>query len=288
MKKIFNYLKLMRFQYPTGFFLLWWPVLWSLWIANKGNPKKMLILILFIETIIIRSIGCIVNDIIDKKIDLKTHRTQNRMLASNKIHTQEALILVCILLLISCFILLIFLKNCFYYALISLIFIIIYPFCKRFTNFPQIILGLTFSMSIPITFVASQVPIFNIQAFILFIITFLWITSCDIQYALSDYEDDILNKIKSITILFKQNYKIYIISIQIIFHFMWLFFLKKITYISIFLLFWSIATYILIHQKNILNHKDKKSCLKTFSLNSWYGLFMWLAFYLNKFIQNNQ
>ncbi|WP_338521647.1 4-hydroxybenzoate octaprenyltransferase [Candidatus Legionella polyplacis] len=273
----------MRFQYPTGFFLLWWPVLWSLWIANKGNPKNILILILFIETIIIRSVGCVINDIIDKEIDLKTYRTRNRILASNKIHTREALILVCILLLISFFILLIFLKNCLYYALISLILIIIYPFCKRFINFPQIILGLTFSMSIPITFVASKVSILNIQVLILFILTFLWIISCDIQYALSDYEDDVLNNTKSITILLKKNYKIYIIFVQIIFHTMWLLFLKKITYTSIFLLFWSISTYILIYQKKLLNHKDKKSCLKTFSLNSWYGFFIWLSFYLNKF-----
>ncbi len=207
MNKIISLISLIRLNKPIGIFLLLWPTFWALWLSSNGVPDLRILIIFISGVVLTRSLGCAVNDFLDREIDIKVFRTKNRPLALKKISTKETLLFSLILAILS--LLLVFQLNIYAIkiAFIALIFIIIYPLTKRFLPIPQAFLGVTFGLSILMVYAAvqNQIPI---QAWILFIANTFWVLAYDSHYGVVDMKDDKKNKIMSAPLTFgKQTMK---------------------------------------------------------------------------------
>ena len=210
LKKITSYLDLIRFYKPIGFLLLMWPCWFSLSLLKLEINLLLSWLIIFLMgSFFMRSAGCIINDMVDKEIDKNVYRTALRPLASGNISLTEASILLFILLSLSLLILLQFKFFTMIIGLLSIPFVILYPFAKRFTHFPQIILGLIFSWGILIVAYEFNQKI-NLNHIVLYVACVFWTIGYDTIYAYQDKEDDIKNSIKSTAVFFDQNGKFFV------------------------------------------------------------------------------
>lgn len=269
--RLINYITLMRLNQPIGIYLLLWPTLWALWMASYGQPTKKEVLIFAIGVIITRSMGCIINDIADRELDIHVLRTSNRPLATRHVSLIEALIIVFILGLIACF--LVASQNWFTIKLsiLGMILIITYPFMKRFHYFPQIYLGITFSWGILMAYAAitNSIPY---TAWLLFATNLVWTTIYDTQYAMVDRDDDVKIGIKSIAVLLKNYDKLFIGYLQIILSGL-LFTVGVCTtrgwiyYCSVF-----ITICLLIYQQYLIRDRVQSYCFRAFLINNILGL----------------
>ena len=203
--KLYSFLELIRFYQPIGYMLLTWPCWFALTLTKLNYIDVLPWYILFLTgSFLMRSAGCIINDLIDINIDRNIYRTKNRPLASNKISIKESLIFLFFLLILSFIILLQFNFIAIMIGLISFPFIILYPFMKRFTYWTQLFLGIVFNWGVIIVsfqFVGS----FNINYLLLYFACIFWTLAYDTIYAYQDKNDDIKNSIKSTAVLFKNN-----------------------------------------------------------------------------------
>ncbi|MCL5273094.1 MAG: UbiA family prenyltransferase [Gammaproteobacteria bacterium] len=270
------YWRLTRLNKPIGILLLWCPTAWALWIANGGVPPLKLLLLFLIGTVLMRSAGCVINDIADRNIDKHVARTKCRPLTSNEIGLSETCIVLAILLFGALIVLINLPRECFYLALISVFITFLYPFCKRFLNTPQVVLGLAFSMGIPMAFVASSVAI-NGDLILLLVINFTWIVAYDTMYAMTDKADDILIGVKSTAIYFGI-YDRFIIGFLLSFmHALWLLWALVDGMNAGFYLLWVAALGVLIYQQKLIAHRVPKECFKAFLVSAYYGALMWGA-----------
>jgi 4-hydroxybenzoate polyprenyltransferase len=274
------YWRLMRLNKPIGILLLWYPTAWSLWMANQGVPSLKLLFLFFLGTVLMRSAGCVINDIADRDIDKHVQRTQFRPLTAGVISLTEALTLLFLLLMSALIVLINLPSSCFIYAIISVGITFLYPFCKRFIQAPQLILGIAFSMGIPMGYAASQVP-WDTAMLCLFLLNFIWILVYDTMYAMADKEDDIKIGVKSTAIYFGDMDKAIIGLLQCTMHFIWLYLAFLIEAHWSFYWLWTFAAGILIYQQQLIYNRIPSDCFKAFGISSYYGTLMWLAMILN-------
>lgn len=269
-------LRLMRFDKPAGIYLLAAPVLWALWTASSGTPPFMLLFFFSLGVVLMRAAGCVINDLADRNIDKHVERTKERPLTSGEISLTQAVILALVLLLAAASLLLFLPANCIYYAIAALIITMIYPLCKRFIYLPQAVLGIAFSMSIPMAYNALGRSI-DASFVLLFMINCLWVIAYDTIYAMVDKKDDLIVGVKSTAIYFA-NYDRFVIGLfQVSFHGFWLFY-AEINHLSkLFYLFWGLAAVQLLYQQYLIFTRDPKRCLQAFLSNAYYGLLMVLA-----------
>ncbi|MFJ1267764.1 4-hydroxybenzoate octaprenyltransferase [Legionella lytica] len=271
------YWRLMRFDKPVGILLLWFPTAWALWLANKGIPSFKLFVLFLSGTLLMRAAGCVVNDIADRNIDKHVARTRLRPLTSGEISLKEALGVLFILLLAALFILLSLPRDCWYLGVIALFISILYPFCKRFLSAPQFILGLAFSMGIPMAYVASNVPV-NTDCTLLFLLNFAWIVAYDTMYAMTDKEDDLRIGVKSTAIYFASYDRFIIGLLQSVLHGLWLYWALSNTVDSIvFYGLWLAAGMVLLYQQKLISKRERAQCFRAFIISVYYGALMWLA-----------
>ena len=216
-KKIVYFLELIRFEQPIGFMLLMWPCWFGLALLplNQSNLFKWYILF-FIGAFVMRSAGCIINDIVDINIDKNIKRTAKRPLTSKKISINEALFFLLVLLLMSFIILLQFNILTIIFGLISFPLIICYPFMKRYMHWPQLILGLVFSWGVILVSI-QFLKTLDINFLLLYIACISWTLGYDTIYAYQDKKDDIINNIKSTAVLFKSKGPIFVKIFYLIF-----------------------------------------------------------------------
>jgi 4-hydroxybenzoate polyprenyltransferase len=171
--KITALLQLIRFDKPIGTLLLLWPTLWALWIAAQGFPDLKLLIIFIAGTFLMRSVGCIVNDLADRNMDGAVERTRHRPLVTGAVTVNEAIIF-CGLLCMSAFILVLFTNTLtIILSLIAVLLASVYPFMKRYTNLPQIVLGAAFSWGIPMAF-SAQLNELPTALWLLYTANLLW------------------------------------------------------------------------------------------------------------------
>ncbi|NRA19560.1 MAG: 4-hydroxybenzoate octaprenyltransferase [Oceanospirillaceae bacterium] len=198
------YRQLTRFDKPIGSYLLLWPTLSALWIASAGPPELGLLVVFVLGVFITRSAGCVINDIADRKIDGKVLRTANRPLVKKLISTKEALALF-VVLMGSAFVMVLLTTNTMtvYLSFAALILALSYPFMKRVTQLPQLVLGAAFGFGIPMAFSAvnEQLPM---VAWLLYFSKISWTIAYDTMYAMVDRDDDLKIGVKSTAILFGQ------------------------------------------------------------------------------------
>ncbi len=280
MTKISAYSKLMRFDKPIGIFLLLWPTLWPLWLVNKGVPEFKLLLIFILGVVVMRSAGCVINDIVDKDIDPSVERTKTRPLASQAVNIGEAYFLLLILLSIALALVLQLNLSSFFWALGGLLITVIYPFCKRFFSAPQLILGFAFSWSIPMVYAANNL-VLNTEAYLLWLSVGLWIVMYDTFYALADKEDDLKIGINSTAILLGKRVGFITILLQISVVLLWVF--VGLLYELNFIYFSSliVAACLFVRQQQLIRGRDPKKCLKAFLENNYVGLVVFLGVFLD-------
>lgn len=276
------YWRLMRFDKPVGILLLWFPTAWALWLANKGLPSCKLFVLFLSGTILMRAAGCVINDIADRNLDKHVTRTKLRPLTSGEVSLSEAFILLFVLLFSALLILINLPENCFYIGLIALFISALYPFCKRFLSAPQFVLGLAFSMGIPMAYVASGVALNN-QTILLFIINFFWIVAYDTMYAMTDKEDDLRIGIKSTAIYFASYDRVILGVLLTVLHVLWLCLALSIKAHFMFYIVWIAAGGILCYQQYLIHQRDKERCFRAFRVSTYYGALMWFALGISYF-----
>ncbi len=265
------YWQLMRFDKPIGILLLWFPTAWALWLANKGAPSFRLFLLFLSGTVIMRAAGCVMNDLADRDIDKYVTRTQKRPITAGEVSLTEAGGLL-LLLLTAAFLILINLPwNCIYLGFVALFISFLYPFCKRFFNTPQLVLGLAFSMGIPMAYLASGVSL-NRECALLFLINFFWIVSYDTMYAMTDKADDLRIGVKSTAIYFASYDRLIIGVLQGLLHGLWLYWAQ-----GLFYFFWLAAGCVLFYQQVLINQREPEKCFKAFRISAYYGALMWFG-----------
>lgn len=196
-----DFLKLARFDRPIGIWLLLWPTLCAVYIAGNGRPPLAIVVIFTLGVVLMRAAGCVINDIADRNFDGHVSRTRDRPIAAGRIKAREAAVFFIVLLGLSASLLLFLNRATFYWALGAVAIASLYPFMKRYTHLPQVVLGAAFSWGIPMAFVAQdQTP--GPVCWLLFAGNLCWTVAYDTFYAMADREDDLKAGIKSTAILF--------------------------------------------------------------------------------------
>ena len=276
MKQLNLFIELTRLKKPIGFMLLFWPCAWGLTLAydfsTNLNDYFFYLTLFFLGSVLMRSAGCIVNDISDKKFDKKVLRTKNRPIASGKISTKLALIYVTIVCFLALLVLINFNTLTIIVALGSMPLAFSYPLMKRYTYWPQLFLGITFNYGLILGWVCitNQIELLPI---ILYIGAIFWTLGFDTIYGYQDIKDDEIIGVKSTSIMFKKNPKLFLIVCYSVFIVSLItagFFMK---FSSIFYLFLSIPIlHLFLYQIYNFNYKDPKNSLKVFKSNNLLGI----------------
>ncbi len=268
--KLRGYIQLTRINRPIGIYLLLWPTYWALWIAADGVPALDILLIFTLGVVLMRSAGCVINDYADRNFDGHVKRTQDRPLPAGRVTPREALYLFVVLSLIA-FVLVLFTNTA--TVLLSLGGVALaaaYPFMKRYTHLPQVVLGAAFSWAIPMGFcaVTGSVPA---EAWLLYAANLLWTVAYDTQYAMADRDDDLKIGIKSTAILFGEADTLMIALLQ------------GLTLVSLALLGQQqafgmpyfagllIAVCLFAYQFSLTRDRQRDRCFQAFLNNHWVG-----------------
>ncbi|HDY84271.1 MAG TPA: 4-hydroxybenzoate octaprenyltransferase [Methylophaga sp.] len=269
-KKVWPYIELTRLNKPIGTLLLLWPTLSALWIAAEGLPDLTVLCVFVLGVIIMRSAGCVVNDYADRNIDGKVARTHQRPLITGTITPKQALIAFFSLSFLA-FILVVQLNQLTIWLSFGALFLAaLYPFMKRYTYLPQIVLGMAFGWAIPMAF-AAQTNAVPAIAWLLFIANILWTTAYDTFYAMADREDDLLAGVKSTAILFGDDDLVIIGILQFSFLMVMLLIGSQLEMSFSYYVGLLIAGGLSIFQQRIAKNKEPVRCLHAFLNNNWVG-----------------
>jgi 4-hydroxybenzoate polyprenyltransferase len=279
------FIELTRLNKPIGIMLLFWPCSWSLAYSFSTNHNLNLflyyLLLFFLGSVLMRSAGCIVNDIVDKDFDKKVKRTKKRPLASKKISVQLAVIYSAILCLTAFFILIQFNQITIFLGVASMIPAFLYPFMKRITWWPQLFLGFTFNWGIIMSWTAINNSI-SLEAFLLYAAAIFWTIGYDTIYGVQDVKDDEIIGLKSTSIKFKKNIKIFVILNYFITSVLILYTFRNYLDKNFFTLFLMLCIISLFYQVKIFNKANPSKCLKAFRVNNLSGLLLFFSFLLIK------
>jgi len=276
------YICLMRLDKPIGIFLLLWPALMALWIAGNGKPKPFIVGIFVIGVVIMRSAGCVINDLADREFDKAVVRTKERPLPIGALAPKDAIMLFGFLVLLAALLVFQLNKITVIASLFGLFLAMIYPFMKRYTALPQVVLGAAFGWAVPMAFTAVKSHITK-EALLLYVITILWAVIYDTQYAMVDKKDDIKIGIKSTAILFGKWDKAIIGILQVIV-------LLLLSILGHILAFGKIYYFCLllaggtaIYQQYLIKDRIPKQCFKAFLNNNVFGALIFSGIALEYF-----
>jgi 4-hydroxybenzoate polyprenyltransferase len=270
-KNIPHYLKLMRVDRPIGTYLVAWPAVWGLWVAAQGMPDMILLVVFLLGAFLMRSAGCVINDFADRNIDGKVTRTQQRPLAQKQILAGEALQLFIVLCLCAACLLLLTNKLTALWSLGAVAITFVYPFMKRFTHLPQVVLGMAFSWAVPMAFAAqsNQIPTLCWQ---LYWAVVLWVIVYDTFYAMVDRPDDLKIGVKSTAILFGSCDRLITAFLQCVFVLL----MANIGYSLgrglLYFLGLGAAAILFIYQQWLIRDRQGEHCFRAFLNNHYVGV----------------
>nr|WP_213017736.1 4-hydroxybenzoate octaprenyltransferase [Erwinia persicina] len=276
MSKMAAYSRLMRIDKPIGSLLLLWPTLWALWLAGRQAPPLNVLLVFVLGVFFMRAAGCVVNDFADRKIDGFVKRTRERPLPSGAVTPREAKLLFAGLVLISFALVLTMNSMTIWLSLGGLGLAWLYPFMKRYTHLPQVVLGAAFGWAIPMGWaaVSESVPL---TCWLLFLANICWTVAYDTQYAMVDRDDDLKIGVKSTAILFGRYDKLIIGLLQLATLCLmalvgWQLHLNGIFYWSVL-----VAGVFFVHQQKLIARRRRELCFKAFLNNNWVGLVLFMG-----------
>lgn len=279
-QKLPHFVALTRLDRPIGIYLLLWPMLWALWFAANGVPNPVVLAIFLIGTTLTRSAGCAINDYADRDFDGHVERTRNRPLATGALTGAEALMAAALLMLMAFVLVLLTNPLTISLSVVAALLAFIYPFAKRFTYLPQIVLGAAFGFAIPMAY-AAQTNSVPAQAWWLFATAVIWSVAYDTLYAIADRTDDLKIGVKSSAILFGR-YDLFIVGL-----------LQMVVLVALGVIgadagrgaiYHSglvIASGFVIYQLWISRHRIPEKCVQAFLNNSWMGMIIFIALVLD-------
>lgn len=269
--RAWDFIQLGRFDRPIGIYLLLWPTLWALWLAAEGMPSWKNLIIFILGTAFMRAAGCAVNDYADRDFDGHVKRTNQRPLASGRVTPREALITALVFLLISFGLVLMTNRTTVWLSLGAVALAACYPFMKRYTHYPQVVLGMAYSWGIPMAFTAEtgHLPLI---AWLIYIANIMWTVAYDTYYAMCDRDDDLRIGVKSTAILFGRYDRQIIATLQGL---MLLCLVLVGVYFGLGLYFYislAVALGCFIWEYRDTRDKDRLRCFNAFLHNHWAGL----------------
>ncbi len=267
---------LMRLDRPIGIWLLLWPTWWAVWVAGDGHPSAQIVLIFTLGVVLMRSAGCVINDYADRHWDGEVSRTAERPLVTGRISANEALALFALLIAASASLLLWLNRDTFYWSFGALALATLYPFMKRYTYLPQVVLGAAFSWAIPMAFVAQgKSP--DALCWLLYSANLAWTVAYDTQYAMCDRDDDLKAGIKSTAILFGELDLFMVALLQGLFMVGLLFIGQQLELGWPWLAGLGIAAVLFALQAWQTRQREPAACLNAFKNNHVVGLVVFMA-----------
>jgi 4-hydroxybenzoate polyprenyltransferase len=269
-ERLHLYIQLTRLHRPIGILLLLWPTLWAVWIASKGHPSWLVLIIFTLGTVLMRSAGCAVNDYADRHIDKHVKRTQDRPLTSGRVSERETLWLA-IVLALTAFALILPLNPLTWVLAFPAVFLAAsYPFTKRFFAIPQAYLGIAFGFGIPMAFAATLGHVPPV-AWVLLLANVFWAIAYDTEYAMVDRDDDIHLDIHSSALFFG---KYDVIAVMVCYHLTLLLLavaglmadLGQLYFVGLI-----IAEGIAWHHYSLIKERSRDKCFAAFLHNNWFG-----------------
>ena len=287
MKNLRLFIELTRLNRPIGYMLLFWPCLWGLTIAynfeNNLNTYFLYLILFFLGSVLMRSAGCIVNDIVDRQYDKKVYRTKNRPIASGKVSLKLGFIYVSVLCLIALLVLLQFNKLTIILALASMPLAFSYPYMKRFTYWPQLFLGITFNYGLLLGWTSVQENL-SLIPIIFYIGAIFWTLGYDTIYGYQDIKDDEIIGVKSTSIKFKKNPKKFISLCYIITLLSVTLVGLEMNFSNLYFMSLIIPAIHIFYQIKYLNTSDGNICLKIFKSNNLLGLIIFINLLIGNII----
>lgn len=278
--RLHTYLNLIRFNRPIGTLLLLWPTLTALWIASEGIPSTDLLLIFIVGTFLTRSAGCVVNDLADRHVDGDVSRTRARPLVTGQVSAGEAMALAAALGFLA-FVLVLFTNNLtIFLSFVAVALASSYPFMKRITHLPQVVLGAAFSWGIPMSFAAvrNELPV---ELWLIFTANLLWTVAYDTEYAMVDREDDRKIGVKSTAILFGDMDKMMIGALQVFTLMALVLTGQRFELGGIYFLSLGVAAALFAYQQYLIRERLPDACFKAFLHNNYVGLAVFLGVVLH-------
>lgn len=270
------YWQLARLDRPIGSMLLLWPTYWALWLASSGAPDLDLLLIFTLGVLVMRSAGCVINDYADRQVDGHVARTRQRPLPDGRLSPRQALGFFVFLLVLALLLVLTLNRFTMMLSLVGLLLAVLYPFMKRVTHLPQLVLGLAFSWAIPMAWGAvwESLPL---SCWLLFLANCCWTIAYDTYYAMVDREDDLRIGVKSTAILFGRHDRLVILLLQgatlllllgvgMLEWLEWPFFTSLL-----------VAMVLALYQFWLTRDRDREACFQAFLHNNWFGMVIFIG-----------
>jgi 4-hydroxybenzoate polyprenyltransferase len=268
--RITLYERLMRLDKPIGTLLLLWPTLWALWFASNGRPNGWLVWIFVLGTVLMRSAGCVMNDIADWQFDAKVKRTRERPLATGALGRREALMLAALLSLAAFALVLVLNDTAIVLSFVALGLAATYPLTKRFLAVPQAYLGIAFGFGIPMGYAAvlGTVPAVG---WVLLLANIFWAIAYDTEYAMVDRDDDVRIGIKTAAITFGR-YDVaavmtcYGATLALLAGIGWYSGMDVYYYVGL-----GLAAAMMLYHYRLIRTRDRDACFRAFNHNNWVG-----------------
>ncbi len=270
-RRLHDYAQLMRLDKPVGTFLLLWPTIWALLIAGHGHPDGYLVVIFAAGVLLMRSAGCVVNDLADRDFDPHVARTRNRPLAAGRVSKTEAILLFSVLASTAFGLVLLTNRLTIYLSLVGVVLAATYPFIKRFTYIPQVYLGVAFGWAIPMAF-AAQTGSVGAEAGLLYLATILWAVAYDTIYAIVDRDDDLTIGVKSTAILFGEYDRLAVGIVQLLFMVALMLVGHRAELGYPYYACLGIVAVLMIWQQYLIRDREPEGCFRAFLNNTWVGV----------------
>lgn len=274
--RAWDFIQLTRLDKPIGIYLLLWPTLWALWMASGGVPSAKNLVIFVLGTVLMRMAGCVINDFADRKLDGHVERTKARPLATGRITVREAWIAFFVLLGASFLLVLCTNAQTIWLSFGGAAVAALYPFMKRYTYYPQVVLGAAFSWGIPMAFTAASGTLPAV-AWLLFFANVLWTVAYDTYYAMTDREDDLKMGMKSTAILFGDADRVINLSLQGLMLLLLILAGNKLAMHLAYYLGLAVAAGCFAWQFHSTRDREPMKCFKAFLHNHWAGLAIFLG-----------
>jgi len=285
-ERLENYLLLMRLDKPIGILLLLWPTYWILWLAAEGLPSAKNLLIFAWGCILMRSAGCVMNDYADRHIDGKVKRTKDRMIVAGKVSPREALILF-VVLCATAFALVCFTNPVSMLLSVGgLLLAAVYPFAKRYTHLPQVVLGMAFAWSIPMAWTAQHGDVASLADFksaftnkmwLVYFAVVIWALIYDTFYAMVDRSDDIKIGVKSTAILFGDADRAITAILQGLMIFTLVLVGRQFQLGIYYYSSLALAALLFSYQQYLIRNRKPEYCFKAFLNNNYVGLIIFIG-----------
>lgn len=275
-----QYWILARFDRPIGTFILLWPTLWALWLAAKGRPDPLILMVFCAGVIFMRAAGCAINDYADRDFDPHIERTKLRPIAAGKVSPKEALGLFVVLALVSFGLVLLLNGLTILLSFVGAFLAASYPFMKRYTHLPQAYLGIAFGWAVPMAFAAETNHVPRV-AWVLYFAVMLWALIYDTMYAMVDREDDLKIGVKSTAILFGDYDRHILAGLQIVMLALLVVVGQMERLQWPYALGLLLASGLAVYQQKMIYYRNKADCFKAFLNNNWFGLVIYMGLVLS-------